>query len=435
VWNTFFRKGETPRELQERNDLYMSILSLRHRQLRMERNDDSSDRSESREQIEALVDAAVAELEDEMVAHKKSVVRLRYDQQNFLAPQLTHTLRAFQDVDAKLPASASDEEMVEIGAEDEATYKMVLLNEYEHVLSSLETNGGKNSSGTSAESRLSPYLLTKRSALETILSFKKWIDEENASSFKNTVLGDFVAQHESDAFGYCVQNENTDMGEAVRHHQMINLARAAFLREKLGFSVLSLRSTIPGAGRGVFLDGAAKAGSLVAFFPGYVWPKEHLTNKVLDSSLFQTDPKLQLSIRYDDMLIDARKAPYTVLNRKKANPFAIAHIANHVPEGMKSNCSTVAINFTSKLGLKKAGLMRYVPNAYARLPMITGQQALDRDAIDMHGFALLASRDLKNEELMYDYRLSPGPDGSYPDWYHPCDIEAARNRWWQEKLM
>jgi len=47
------------------------------------------------------------------------------------------------------------------------------------------------------------------------------------------------------------------------------------LRQKLGYSVLALSSTIPHSGKGIFVNGFAPAGSLLAFFPGQVWTKEY----------------------------------------------------------------------------------------------------------------------------------------------------------------
>jgi len=227
---------------------------------------------------------------------------------------------------------------------------------------------------------------------------------------------------------------------------MINLTKSAMLRQgELGYSTIALLSTIPHAGRGLFVDGFAPAGSIVAFFPGSVWPKEYLLNMNTNSSLFKEDPNLQLSIRYDDILIDSRKSPYTVLSNKMSNPFAIAHIANHPPllsqiisasskvpttdSVVPPNCSTVMINFTEKMNLKKRDLQRYMPNTYARPPMLLGPTAFDRDVIELHGIGLMASRDVCNEELFYDYRLSPG-QGEYPDWYTIVDEEELRNRWY-----
>jgi len=44
---------------------------------------------------------------------------------------------------------------------------------------------------------------------------------------------------------------------------------------------------------------------------------------------------------------------------------------------------------------------------------------------------LVTLRDVKDEELFYDYRLSPGEGGKqqYPSWYHVWDEDAIHNRW------
>lgn len=41
---------------------------------------------------------------------------------------------------------------------------------------------------------------------------------------------------------------------------------------------------------------------------------------------------------------------------------------------------------------------------------------------------LVASRDLDNEELLLNYRLSPGA-GEKPDWYSPVDPKEEKRRW------
>ena len=40
---------------------------------------------------------------------------------------------------------------------------------------------------------------------------------------------------------------------------------------------------------------------------------------------------------------------------------------------------------------------------------------------------LLASRDIENEELLLNYRLSPGAER--PDWYSPVDSVEDKRRW------
>ena len=91
------------------------------------------------------------------------------------------------------------------------------------------------------------------------------------------------------------------------------------------------------AGRGIFVDGFRPAGSLLAFFSGYVWPKEQLLKSSAVAHIFEEDPMHHLSMRYDDILIDSRKAPYTVLNGDNSNAFVIGHIANHPSKGAQPN--------------------------------------------------------------------------------------------------
>ncbi len=43
------------------------------------------------------------------------------------------------------------------------------------------------------------------------------------------------------------------------------------------------------------------------------------------------------------------------------------------------------------------------------------------------GLALVATRDLEDEELFLNYRLSPHVPR--PDWYSPVDAEEERRRW------
>ncbi len=57
-----------------------------------------------------------------------------------------------------------------------------------------------------------------------------------------------------------------------------------------------------------------------------------------------------------------------------------------------------------------------------------GDSAL-REARSTHILCLLlvASRDIENEELLLNYRLSPGAER--PDWYTPVDAVEEKRRW------
>lgn len=45
----------------------------------------------------------------------------------------------------------------------------------------------------------------------------------------------------------------------------------------------------------------------------------------------------------------------------------------------------------------------------------------DHEVIDMHSMVLVATRDICNEEVFYDYRLATS---HYPQWYHPVKDDA-----------
>ena len=49
------------------------------------------------------------------------------------------------------------------------------------------------------------------------------------------------------------------------------------------------------------------------------------------------------------------------------------------------------------------------------------------DSSPVLGLAFVALRDIANEELLLNYRLSPGL--KQPDWYHPVDAAEDRRRW------
>jgi len=402
----------------------MSILASTHRAMRLQRRI-NEEGAETKEQVEALIDDAARKLEESNVI-TTPIVGLRYELQNALAPEILKAFQTFQGVDRAIPSAAHASEEVELETKDDDLFRSTLMNEYKSVQTQLLSS---DMLVPPALRSPLPYLNLKKEALETVLSAKGWLDIDIEANGGEKAESDEAT---ADSFGYYPENADDEVNAAIRHYQMINMAKLVLIREELGFSVLSLKSTVTGAGRGVFLDGTAMAGSLLAFFPGQIWPKEYLSNAAFSTSIFKDDNNFQLTIRYDDILIDSRKAAYTVLNDVKSNPWAVGHIVNHPPRNVVPNCRTVMVNFTEKMKLEASGLGRYVPNTYAREPMLSGPKALDRDLITMHGFGLMAARDLSNEELFYDYRLSPGNE-PYPKWYYPCDEESLKNRWWEEE--
>jgi len=397
---------QTPKGIREHKDLAMALLAHTHRQLRLQHPDANVDK---------LLDDAITELEERGM-EDLGVRATRYELQQELAPEVLRIFGAFQKVDRRIMTGGD-----EVDFRDNTEARTILMKEYQDTLAAVN-----DMNGSSAETAASPgFHRRKLGALHTLLSFHGWSDmDENDASSADTPTPALLPDA-SDDFGYIA--EDADVVHAIRNYQTLNMLRSTLIRNELGHSVVALKSTIPGAGRGVFIDGQAMEGSLVAFIPGEVLPKEYLTkaSASLDSYLEQDDTH-QLSLRSDEILIDSRKSPYTVLDEEGSNPWAIGHIFNHPPPKIIPNCRTVMLNFTEPMHLKSTGLMQYVPNTYKRNPMLVGPKLLERDTIVMHGMAIMTRRDVCNEELFYDYKFT-GDDN--PKWYH----EAVYEDWADER--
>jgi hypothetical protein len=470
IWKTFTRKTESPREIQERNDLYKIALAATYRQLRAttagshEEERKACDNHprprqcaavndhcyyhycrDDKTQLESLYDQATDSLEHETRAHELPIRSLRLHVQSLVQPQALDMIKTCRDVDEELQIPQDDEihndvlyKCRDIVQQERLQVRNILEDacKYSHNVAATNVVDATSTTGDASlsleakrQERQRSYLQQKLDAIDTLWNFFEWQSDSNPTrSFTNHAV---LEEHgKADAFGYYI-NSNENINRSIRYYQLINLTKAILIKQRLGFASLALGSTLPNAGRGIFLDGFVPAGSLVAFFPGMIWPKEHLANVNSVKHIFKDDPRHHLSMRYDDILVDSRKEPYTVLDNDNSNAFAIAHVANHPRMQEEPNCGTVMVDFLEKEKWNDLGLARYVPNTYAKPPMMLGPQALDLEKVYMHGFGLVAARDLENEELFYDYRLSPGDEESstFPEWYHVCNPDDVRNRW------
>lgn len=399
IWNVLFNKNESPREMLERNDLTKVAIAATYRTLRS-----PSFRSHSKENLIAFYDEACKVLEEDVKVYDLPLRTFRLNVQKLIQPQVKTSFQIFRDVDSLFPDTKEEH------SDDVIKFcKEILQNDKEETLKAL------NLLSASAD-RNHQFLQLKVLALEVLFSFYEWGNKVDDSRFKD-----------GDPFGYIIR-ESEEINKAIRYYQLLNLTKGVLIKKELGFSSVALKSTISRAGRGIFVDGFAPAGSVLAYFPGEVWPKEHITNMIA-TRFFEKDPKHHLSMRYDDFLIDSRNAPYSVLDNDKSNPFAIAHIANHPPYGTAPNCSSVQLDFSDDMQLGSDRTDAYIPNTYAKLPSRFGQEAIALEKINMHGMALIAARDVENEELVYDYRLSPGEHQDYPDWYAVVDEDEIKSRW------
>lgn len=405
----------SPKKILERRYIYLALLTTRFRDLRRQNDRDLGDDGGARDlpsgtsrptdtDLEALYEQATDEL-DAKNLDRMTNVQLRQELQDALNSQVRKIFEAFHGADERLSlqeafrtedgrGTMQEEEVEPFRNVEWSPFLEILYDEHTHV-KSLMCDAERGSLSNA-------FFKRKKDALETLLQFheKGLVRQEDSSDGL-------------DSFGVSLSATSDGTLRLMRQYQTVNLVRSSLIREKLGYSVLTLKSLIPGAGRGAFLDGHAEAGAVVAFQPGDVWPKEHLlTNSADVIEHFEGEDDCHVSLRFDDYVIDSRESPVTVLIREGSlNPWAIGHMANHPPATVGPNCQSTMLNFTERMGLGQ--LLRYVPNTYARPP---GWQSrfFDHEEVVMHGLCLLALRDVANEEIVYDYRLQSEVK---PNWY------------------
>lgn len=492
IQTIFGSNDDTPRGIQERKDMYWVLLAMSHRKIRMEAQQQQQihDRwctwhIESKEQIKQYMDEAVSYLDEQTDINEMSLRQLRQEIQSRLEPQIVQLLKAACDVEEDMilrhnnyGANNDEKEEEEDGSyefsdAEAAEYKEILLQEYDRICKLLANTIVYSQTTTSDPTQ---YYKLKKNAIETLLRYFDWMPQTNTAptdeAKSQTDEKDYV-----DDFGFNPNRSEADIVSAMRYYHVRNIVRSHCVRSfptinadtetnfggHCTYSILPFKSSIPNAGRGVFIDGFAPAGTLLSFFPGKVWLKEHLMTVSLQTQMqfSENDPRHQLSMRYDDVLIDSRQSPYTVVK----NLWAVGHIVNHPPPPNKSttsigasesnndqnkdkkessntfqpfqgpNCVTVPINFTEGLFTNMNDrLLEYIPNEYELPPKAWARDVFEKEKIIMHGLGLIALRDLKDEELFYDYRMSPnenakGSEGLYPSWYYVWDVEASTNRW------
>jgi hypothetical protein len=176
---------------------------------------------------------------------------------------------------------------------------------------------------------------------------------------------------------------------------------------------------------GVYLRGRAGAGAAVALFPGAVYSGEMLQAPGDCGHLGDARVPRVLVPRLDEALLDTH-APTP---SQRANPYALAHHVRHPPPGVAPNCMRLQVDFVDGEAGAGAGggallpfpphLRPYIPNAWGS-DTGTGQglySSLEQN-IHMKGVALVATRELWDEELFVDHTLNPHAlaGGCVPPW-------------------
>lgn len=256
-----------------------------------------------------------------------------------------------------------------------------------------------------------------------------------------------------------VQNAAREMPIAVLHNRHLQLQHVAVqVREATGYSLAVNSSAIWQAGEGLWLHGAAQAGAVVAMMPGVMYPLRH-HRQIPGYPRIDLDNAM-LASRFDGSIVDSkpwgqgdqgdghlwplcrRNAAERCLSLLEGrNPFALGHYANHPGPREAPNVMLAAVDFPA-LPEEDQWLRGYLPcityNPHDRTdvanqpgesfqPESTTAAAAEVAGSSAGCLALIALQDLSDEELLLNYRLSPGM--SRPDWFRPVDEEEDRRRW------
>lgn len=248
------------------------------------------------------------------------------------------------------------------------------------------------------------------------------------------------------------------------------------IRNFFGFVPTISVSTVPSAGRGLFVDGTVTPGSIVALYPGVSYLPSQLRNAHSPNTRSEQDkdspthsarpydahdtssPLSDYAIaRYDGVVIDGAQEISIDIDavfdhwgeapssrpEMLLHPFANAHIVNHPPKDAQPNVLQFLLDIDimalpPQLSLlvpvrpsdAPLGRLDVLENAAIRqrvkqLAYFTSRAPNDRL---LRTVALVATRHIRDEELFMDYRFNPAV--SAPEWYHPCgDGQQAHRRW------
>ena len=246
------------------------------------------------------------------------------------------------------------------------------------------------------------------------------------------------------------------------------------LMKKLGYSLHVQQSGIPNAGPGLFLEGSAVAGTVICMYPGIVYLKEYVVSGDTDGMFGPDDSGTYTMGRYDGSIFNGDCEP-----QWHPSPVSYGHLIRH-PTGIlpltedhrglprvlgKPNVMSCPFNYpeldsggsetqrsifsrlkdapgekpatTANVDIEKyldKGMIgkkfpkefqAYIPNTYYKPPVLLSTQEAKESYT--FGIALIATENIKDEEIYLDYRYNPHLET--PSWYKTIDEETAQRRW------
>ncbi|KAK9663826.1 hypothetical protein RND81_14G001100 [Saponaria officinalis] len=254
------------------------------------------------------------------------------------------------------------------------------------------------------------------------------------------------------------------------------------LKDHLGYSLSVRPSEVPhkDAGQGLFLEGVADVGSVIAIYPGVTYspayyryipgyPKVDAHNSYLitryDGTVINAQPWgsgddvrefwdgvscLQAAHSSEKIVLEGSDRLWKMLSKplessrkakngeilERRNPLAFAHFANHPPKGTVPNVMVCQYDFP----LDEKDMRAYIPNiSFAseegvKMKRFGSFWFKSRSSVNsisdspvQKSLLLVATRAICDEEILLNYRLSNSK--RRPSWYAPVDEEEDRRRW------
>ncbi|XP_015575424.1 uncharacterized protein LOC8277789 isoform X2 [Ricinus communis] len=252
------------------------------------------------------------------------------------------------------------------------------------------------------------------------------------------------------------------------------------LKGLIGYTLNLKPSQIPHkeAGQGLFIDGEADVGSVIAFYPGVIYAPAYYRYIPGYPRVDACNP--YLITRYDGTVINAQPwgfggetreawngllvpdVRHSVQIREKGvdrwwkmlskplegtefgsaaevleqrNPLALAHFANHPAKDIAPNVMICPYDFP----LTEKNMRTYIPNIifgnseevnmrrFGSFWFRSKAKGSGSGIPILKALVLVATRALSNEEVLLNYRLSHSK--RRPEWYTPVDEEEDRRRW------
>jgi len=172
-----------------------------------------------------------------------------------------------------------------------------------------------------------------------------------------------------------------------------------------------------------------------------------------------------LILRYDRTLLDASPPSLALVpGAAKSCPLAVGHRVNHPPPGSDANVLACAFDLSIKEvpselhellpnvrfqqvewdllrkgdevdraraieGTKGRGGLMAALDQMVRFSISEMGAAEAQEDRPLRMLALVASRDIEDEEVFLNYRLNPATKATWPSWYVPYAKEEAERRW------